>query len=340
MIFRKLFLKIIDDREASCNSVQSKREIFGYIGSIYAECRRMYIDEYYAGWCDSVSNGIKMLQKKLYAEYIRKQIENISETSLLTGMLNSRGFVVKTSEAFEKYRTEGKSCYLLMLTYYPSEIGSTSLELIFEKIMMNLCSHRVCAKIREETFAVIIPATDKEEVYNTSQNLIAALESGFREHFGDVTLPEFAVYFSTIESSDIYEIENNVYESGQTLYEKRKAQEESYIDYRQQIYRLRRNITAEPQRDWNIDDMAHGIGISRSHLQRLYKQFFSVSIKDDVITARIKKAMQLLANTNMRIQEIAEHCGYNNDNHLMRQFKEKTGKTALQYRKETRSHEK
>ncbi|MDO5150082.1 MAG: substrate-binding domain-containing protein [Oscillospiraceae bacterium] len=334
----------LDSKHEPClivlTSLHCSGQIIGYIGSIYAECRRMYIDEYYAGWCDSVSNGIKMLQKKLYAEYIRKQIENISETSLLTGMLNSRGFIVKTSEAFEKYRTDGKNCYLLMLTYYPSEIGSTSLELIFEKIMMNLCSHRVCAKIREETFAVIIPATDKEEVSNTSQNLIAALESGFRDHFGDVTLPEFAVYFSTIESSDIYEIEKNVYESGQNLYEKRKAQEDSYMDYRQEIYRLRRNITAEPQRDWNIDDMAHGIGISRSHLQRLYKQFFSVSIKDDVITARIKKAMQLLANTNMRIQEIAEHCGYNNDSHLMRQFKEKTGKTALQYRKETRSHEK
>ena len=61
---------------------------------------------------------------------------------------------------------------------------------------------------------------------------------------------------------------------------------------------------------------------------------FSVSVKDDVITARIKRARQLLAHTNMRVQEIAEMCGYNNDNHFMRQFKEKTGLTAAQYRKE------
>lgn len=333
-------LPVLDKEHEPClivlTSLHCSGQIFGYIGSIYADCRRMFIDEYYAGWCDSVSNGIKMLQKKLYAEYIRKQIEKTSETSLLTGMLNSRGFVVKTSEAFEKYRIEGKSCYLLMLTYYPAEIGSTSLELFFEKIIMNLCSHRVCAKTREETFAVIVPATDKEEVTNTLQNLIAALESGFREHFGDVTLPEFVAYFLQMNSADIYDIEKTVYEAGHSLYEKRKAQEDSFMDYRQQIYRLRRNITAEPQKQWNIDDMARDIGISRSHMQRLYKQLFSVSIKDDVITARINKAMHLLTYTNIRIQEIAELCGYNNDNHLMRQFKEKTGKTAMQYRKENR----
>lgn len=317
-------------------SLHCSGQIFGYIASIYGDCRRIFIDEYYASWCDSVSNGIKMLQKKLYARYLSQQIEKNSETDPVTGMLNSRGFIVKASEIIERYKNESRSGYLLLLTYYPGIIGSINLEICLESILMNLCVHRVCAKIKEETFAVIVPAFDKQEVENTVQNLISAFESGIRERFGDVTLPEFVAFFSQMNSADIYDIEKTVYEAGQSLYEKRKAQEDSFMGYRQQIYRLRRNITAEPQKQWNIDDMAREIGISRSHLQRLYKQLFSVSIRDDVITARIKKAMQLLSNTDMRIQEIAEHCGYNNDNHLMRQFKEKTGKTAMQYRKENR----
>ncbi|MDD6269492.1 MAG: substrate-binding domain-containing protein [Oscillospiraceae bacterium] len=316
-------------------SLHCTGQIFGYVASMYKECRRIFIDEYFAGWCDSVSNGIKMLQKKLYSRYLSQQIEKNSDKDPVTGMLNSRGFIVKTSEILERYKNEGKDSYLLLLTYYPGKIGSIDLEMFLESIMVNLCVHRVCAKIKEETFAVIVPAFDQQEVDNTVQNLISAFESGIRERFGDAALPEFVAYFLQMNSADIYDIEKTVYESGMLLHEKRKAQEDSFMDYRQQIYRLRRNITAEPQKQWNIDDMARDIGISRSHLQRLYKQFFSVSIKDDVITARIKKAMQLLSNTNMRIQEIAVLCGYNNDNHLMRQFKEKTGKTALQYRKET-----
>ena len=47
----------------------------------------------------------------------------------------------------------------------------------------------------------------------------------------------------------------------------------------------------------------------------------------------MNKAMQLLRHTDFKVQEIALHCGYNNENHFMRQFKEKIGVTALQYRK-------
>ncbi|MCR4861060.1 MAG: AraC family transcriptional regulator, partial [Ruminococcus sp.] len=36
------------------------------------------------------------------------------------------------------------------------------------------------------------------------------------------------------------------------------------------------------------------------------------------------------------IQEIAEQCGYNNESHFMRQFKEKCGMTAIQYRKQNK----
>ena len=69
-------------------------------------------------------------------------------------------------------------------------------------------------------------------------------------------------------------------------------------------------------------------------MQRLYKEQFSSGIKDDLIASRMNRAMQLLAHTDLQVQEIAERCGYNNENHFMRQFKEKNGMTALQYRRE------
>ena len=108
------------------------------------------------------------------------------------------------------------------------------------------------------------------------------------------------------------------------------------MDYKEQIYRLRRNIISNPQLEWDIQQVADKMCISRSHLQRLYKQLFSISIKDDIISARIKRAMQLLSHTDMRVQEIALQCGYHNENHFMRQFKEKTGITASHYRKQNR----
>lgn len=339
--------------------VFAEAKILGYDVIVYTgvfnSIRELRYDNYISGLeniytliCTQKLDGIIIAAERFHAQDILRKIYDYavmtSTPCLVLGGETKNAVSMEAEEYSGMYKVtehliKEHGCKKLYCLAGVSGHKS-SLEMFLESILMNLCVHRVCAKIKEETFAVIVPAFDKQEVENTAQNLISAFESGIRERFGDVTLPEFVAFFSQMNSADIYDIEKTVYEAGQSLYEKRKAQEDSFMDYRQQIYRLRRNITAEPQREWNIDDMAHDIGISRSHLQRLYKQLFSVSIKDDVITARINKAMHLLTYTNIRIQEIAELCGYNNDNHLMRQFKEKTGKTALQYRKETRSHEK
>jgi len=82
-----------------------------------------------------------------------------------------------------------------------------------------------------------------------------------------------------------------------------------------------------------LEEIMRRIGISRSHFQRVYKELFSISCGDDVIRARIEKSKQLLVYTDLRIQEIALQCGYSNESHFMRQFKDKCGITATQFRK-------
>ena len=93
-------------------------------------------------------------------------------------------------------------------------------------------------------------------------------------------------------------------------------------------------MTVHPELEWSITEISRMLGISRTHLQRLYKEQFSASIKDDLIHFRMNRAVQLLSHTDLRVQEIAEQCGYHNENHFMRQFKEKNGMTAMQYRKQ------
>lgn len=320
-------------------SLHCSGQIFGYAAASYTDSRRVSVDEYYVSWCDSVSNGIKTLQKKLYYQHFSRQIEKLSENDPVTGMLNRRGFMNHAPELLNRYKNENRKSYLLMLTYYPDKIGSIDIEAALGNIIMDICSHRLCAKMSSNIYAVIVPAFDEQGIINTSENLVAAIESGQRERFGDVRLPEFVTVVSVLDSVEISDIERTVYETIQAVSDKKEAAKSNYIDYKEQIYRLRRNIISDLQKNWDVDEMARDMGISRSHLQRLYKQIFSVSVKDDVITARIKRAMQLLAHTNMRVQEIAEMCGYNNDNHFMRQFKEKTGLTAAQYRKEHKSDE-
>ena len=68
-------------------------------------------------------------------------------------------------------------------------------------------------------------------------------------------------------------------------------------------------------------------------MQKLYKTHFGISYMEDLIDARTSMAKQLLQTTDLQVTEIAEACGYRNDVHFMRQFKEKTGMSPSEYRK-------
>jgi iron complex transport system substrate-binding protein len=55
---------------------------------------------------------------------------------------------------------------------------------------------------------------------------------------------------------------------------------------------------------------------------------------DDLIRARIDSARHMLLYTDQTISSIAEAVGYANQTHFIRQFKQYTGSTPGQYRRE------
>ena len=52
----------------------------------------------------------------------------------------------------------------------------------------------------------------------------------------------------------------------------------------------------------------------------------------DIISARMERASQLLATTNLSVREVAERCGYTNEYGFMKRFKMHFGKTPTEFR--------
>lgn len=97
------------------------------------------------------------------------------------------------------------------------------------------------------------------------------------------------------------------------------------IDLRGKIYR-------NPQMKWNVDSMAADVNMSRSYFQHLYSEVFGVSCMADVISGKIEKAKEILSETSCTVSQVASMCGYDNDEHFMRQFKKIVGMTPTKYR--------
>ena len=103
--------------------------------------------------------------------------------------------------------------------------------------------------------------------------------------------------------------------------------------YYSALVELREKIYRNPQKKWNVDLMAADVNMSRSYFQHIYKEIFGVSCMSDVISGKIEKAKEILSETACTVSQVAAMCGYDNEEHFMRQFKKIVGVTPTTYRK-------
>jgi len=82
-----------------------------------------------------------------------------------------------------------------------------------------------------------------------------------------------------------------------------------------------------------VDVVAH-VPVSRSVLQRRFRKELGRSIQEEIVHTRLKRARQLLAETDLPLIEVAERTGFKHQEYLGAIFKAKTGTTPAQYRRE------
>ena len=86
--------------------------------------------------------------------------------------------------------------------------------------------------------------------------------------------------------------------------------------------------------DVGVGDMAEAAATSRSGLQRKLKQTMGITPQDLMKEARIKRACQLLRESDKNISEVAYACGFTDPKYFSRSFRQSTGKTPSEYREE------
>ncbi|MBE6729300.1 MAG: helix-turn-helix transcriptional regulator [Ruminococcaceae bacterium] len=84
------------------------------------------------------------------------------------------------------------------------------------------------------------------------------------------------------------------------------------------------------------EDLAKYMGISEVYLRKLFARNLGVSPRQYIIESRIKKAKQLLIDTNLTVTEISEKCGFTSLYHFCRAFKERTGITPGEFAKQNK----
>lgn len=84
---------------------------------------------------------------------------------------------------------------------------------------------------------------------------------------------------------------------------------------------------------FSIENLCRDIGITHTHLLRLFKAEYGETVISYITKKRIGYARELLATTDLSVRAVASSCGFSDEFHFMKVFKRQNNITALQYRK-------
>lgn len=178
----------------------------------------------------------------------------------------------------------------------------------------------------DSEFIDIAELTFNEPIFHTDSDFISRLIRNLTAEF-------YSVNGRRMKMLDIM-MKTLLMKAAETCSHREPVQSAAEPHY-SELMELREKIYRNPQMKWNVDSMAADVSMSRSYFQHIYREIFGVSCMTDVINGKIEKAKEILSETGCTVSQVAAMCGYDNEEHFMRQFKKLVGVTPTQYRKKS-----
>lgn len=104
------------------------------------------------------------------------------------------------------------------------------------------------------------------------------------------------------------------------------------IDYSNKVVQSTKEyLEAHYMEDISLEDVAEQVNISPQYFSKLIKKNTGFNFIDWLSMLRVKKAKELLLNTNLTVKEICYSVGYKDPNYFSRIFKKRTGLTPSEF---------
>lgn len=310
-----------------------EEQVFGYCVLEYRRAKDYRVTIPLVNFLSAIANGLRILRHWNYSQYLEKKVNESKKYDKMTDLMSKNGLLeyldihnsnvgvlllkIDCLTAFRQVK-QGESFYDHKLQ---AELATASC------LRLIAGSRYAAARLDRDTFAVAFQLTDESEISETAQEIMIQLEILLRkmqEGMGAVYLPELC-YSSGFVKMDPAQCLSDLYNSI-------KPNTDLGFSGLTELRLLQKELHRSPELDWSLSMIAQRLHISRSYAQKLYKNIFGISYMDDLIHARIRKAKNLLKESNLTIREIASGCGYQSTTHFVRQFKNKTGVTPSEYR--------
>ena len=101
----------------------------------------------------------------------------------------------------------------------------------------------------------------------------------------------------------------------------------------EQLCAIRLDMQLRCEVEWSVAAMARRAGLSANRFAVLYRKFFDSTPNEDLIEARMRKAVSLLTTANLQVAEVASRCGFSDANYFSRLFRARQGMSPQAFRR-------
>lgn len=98
------------------------------------------------------------------------------------------------------------------------------------------------------------------------------------------------------------------------------------------VYQVKQYIDQHYQEDLKLNQLAEQVFLSSNYLSNIFTKYTGCSLNKYIKQVRLKKAKEMLRNTNMKIADVGKEVGYTNTSYFIKKFQEMYGITPEKYR--------
>lgn len=113
-----------------------------------------------------------------------------------------------------------------------------------------------------------------------------------------------------------------------------RGQRVGFVRAEDHVAQVLQQLSADELLSFSIDDLAAKFGCSRRQLNRLFHEYFGLSVSALRMEMRMLKAISLLRNPDAKVINVAEHCGFNHLGLFNTCFNRRFGASPGQWRKQ------
>lgn len=325
---------VAEPRTYYCTPLHYLDNSFGYCVRRYSS-KEIVFEQFYGEFCQIAADSIERIRMLEHEKHLNEKIQQLSERDILTGLFSRKGIINYMEKLDNKKEYFGVLYNLEDIEQTRRSFGEDYLKRVYvsfaQAVNLSCIRGELAARISRDEF-LITGECDGSEF--PGQLFINTLKANIKmiEKHQDIKLLSIVSHFTAV-TANISSPQELISRLEDQLEESRDPQRFAGNVYMSIIRQLHDSIYEEPQLNWNAASEAAKLKLSQSYFQHIYKKFVDVSFNSDVISARIALAERLLVSTNLNVCEVAEKCGYSEQSYFMKLFKNKTGMTALEFKR-------